>query len=70
MKQLSKMRASAPLNLSSPLGGEAKSVWGDQEQLEAGKGGACQLEQHVLQSLPSLRMLPLILNPFPAVQIF
>ena len=54
MKQLSEVRSSTPLNLSSTLAGETESVGGDEEKLEAGKGGACQLQQHILQSLPRL----------------
>ena len=57
VKQLPEVRSSTPLNLSSALGGESESVGGDEEKLEAGKGGACQLQQHVLQRLARLRML-------------
>ena len=57
MQQLSKMGPPTPLNLRPPLGGESERVRGDEEELEAGEGGACKLEEHVLQRLSCLGSL-------------
>ena len=57
MQQLSKMGPPTPLNLGAPLGCEPQRVRGDEEELEAGEGGACELEEHVLQRLACLGSL-------------
>ena len=57
MQQLSKMGPPTPLNLGPPLSGESERVRGDEEELEAGEGGACELEEHVLQRLACLESL-------------
>ena len=57
MQQFSKMGPATPLNLRPPLSGESERVRGDEEELEAGKGGARELEEHVLQRLSRLERL-------------
>ena len=54
MQQLSKMGPPTPLNLRPPLSGESERVHGDEEELEAGEGGARELKEHVLQRLACL----------------
>ena len=63
MQQLSKMGPPTPLNLRPPLGGESECVRGDEEELEAGERGACELEEHVLQRLSCLEEFKITMRP-------